>query len=217
VVSSTESGSRFKIIMAVLIALVTVVGAGAAWRSALIDDEAGDEDFAGLAAAVSAEETHTSSNTTMYANYRAYTVYVRYDELGNSIAEDLPGVSESEADALQHQMKEARILARGASWFFPDRYLNRDGTYDTDRELGEAWALAAQQKDLYPEQHFARADRLRAKSSWLVAIIILLTVSVWFYTLAEGIDHPIKYVLALGGTGFLLVGAATAVIQEILR
>jgi hypothetical protein len=114
-------------------------------------------------------------------------------------------------------MEEAWTLAIGASGYFPNRYLNRDGTYDTDRELGEAWAYAAQQKDLYPEQHFARADGLRAQSSWLVAIIILLTVSVWFYTLAEGIDHPVKYVLALGGTGFLLLGAATAVIQEILR
>ena len=216
-VSSTESSNRFKIIVAVLIALVTVVGAVAAWRSALIDDQAGDEDFAGLAAAVSAEETHTSSNSTMYANYRAYTAYVRYNELGNLIADDLPDVSESESDALQHQMMEAWTLAIGASGFFPNRYLNRDGTYDTDRELGEAWAYAGQQKDLYPEQHFARADRLRAASSWLVAIIILLTVSVWFYTLAEGIDHPVKYVLALGGTGFLLLGAATAVIQEILR
>ena len=153
----------------------------------------------------------------MYANYRAYTAYVRYNELGNLIADDLPDVSESEADALEHQMKEAWTLAIGASGFFPNRYLNRDGTYGTDRELGEAWADAAQQKDLYPEQHFANADRLRAKSSWLVAVIVLLTVSVWFYTLAEGIDHPVKYVLALGGTGFLLLGAATAVIQEILR
>ncbi len=216
-VSSTESGNRFKIIVAVLIALVAVIGAAVAWRSALIDDEAGDEDFAGLAAAVSAEETHTSSNSLMYANYRAYTAYVRYNELGNLIAEDLPGVSESEASALRHQMEEAWTLAIGASSFFPNRYLNRDGTYDTDRELGEAWAYAAQEKDLYPEQHFARADRLRAKSSWLVAIIILLTISVWFYTLAEGIDHPVKYVLALGGTGFLLLGAAAAVVQEILR
>ena len=216
-VSSTKSGSRFKIIVAVLIALVAVVGAVAAWRSALIDDEAGDEDFAGLAAVINAQETHTSSNSMMYANYRAYTAYVRYNELGNLIDDDLPDVSESEADTLEHQMQEAWTLAIGASYFFPNRYLNRDGTYDTDRELGEAWADAAQQKDLYPEQHFARADRLRAKSSWLVAVIVLLTVSVWFYTLAEGIDHPVKYVLALGGTGFLLLGAATAVVQEILR
>lgn len=209
---------RFQTAMAIMIALVTLFGAALASRTALVGVEAGDEDFYGLAASLNAEETKAVNTTTMYGNYRSYTAYTRYNELGNMISEDLDSVTdEVEADELTHQMNVAWSLAVAVNYFFPTRYLNRDGHYDVDRELGEAWAEAAFKKDLYPEPHFALADSLRAKVSQLLTIIIILTGAVWFFTLAQSLRHVIRYVCMLGGLGLTLAGVAMAVFEEVLR
>jgi hypothetical protein len=219
-VTSDESTKpdRFQTAMAIMIAVVTLLGAALASRTALVGVEAGDEDFYGLAASLNAEETKAVNTTTMYGNYRAYTAYTRYNELGNLISDDLADVTdETEVDALTHQMNVAWSLAVAVNYFFPTRYLNRDGRYDVDRELGEEWAEAAFKKDLYPDPHFAAADGLRSKVGRLLIIIIILTAAVWFFTLAQSLRHAIRYVCMLGGLGLTLLGVAMAAYEELLR
>jgi hypothetical protein len=209
---------RFQTAMAIMIAAVTLFGAALASRTVLVGVQAGDEDFFGLAASLNAEETKAVNTTTMYGNYRAYTAYTRYNELGNLISEDLDKVTDAtESGELTRQMNVAWSLAVAVNYFFPTRYLNRDGQYDIDRELGEAWAEAASKKDLYPEPHFALADALRAKVSRLLTIIIILTAAVWFFTLAQSLRHGIRYMCMLGGLGLTLVGVAMTVFEEVLR
>ncbi len=214
----SEKPDRFQTAMAVVIAAVTLAGAALASRTALVGVDAGDEDFYGLAASISAEETKAINTATMYGNYRAYTDYTRYNELGNLISDDLENVTdEAQSEEMTREMNAAWSLAVAVDYFFPSRYLNRDGNYDSERELGEEWAEAAMKKDLYPEAHFNRADVLRAKESRLLMVIILLTGAVWFFTLAQGLKHAIRYVLGVGGLGVALVGVAAMFIEELMR
>jgi hypothetical protein len=209
---TAEKSDRFKTIAAVLLAIVTAMGALVAWRAAVAADIASNTDFSGLAATLNAEETRALNSVTAYEHYRAYTAYLRYNELGNVIAQDMPDASEFETPALDRQMSEAWDLATEIQGsFFPNRYLKPDGSYDTQRELDEAWADAAQQKDLNPDPHFARADRMRAKSTTLIVLLIALAVALWCYTLAETLDHKLRYVLAAGGT-LILAGSVIALI-----
>jgi hypothetical protein len=204
--AESESGDRFKTIVAVLIALVTTLSAVVAWRTALASDTASTADFVGLTASLQAEDTRASDYATMYANYRAYTDYVHHYKLGEAIQEQIDATPEADTPELRHQMNETYALAINDNDFFPGRYLERDLSYDKQRDLGEAWAEAAMKKDINPEPHFSLADSARSKTSWLVVVIIILSAALWFYTLAQSIDHPLKYVMALGGTGFLLIG-----------
>lgn len=207
---STQSGDRFKTIVGVLLAVVTLVGAIVAWRAAVAADAASNTDFSGLAATLNAEETRALNTVTAYEHYRAYTSYLRHNELGNAIAQDLPNASDAEVLSLDRQKTEAWDLATEIQGsFFSNRYLDPDGSYATQRELDESWADAAQQKDLNPEPHFARADRLRAKSTTLVSILIVLAVSLLCFTLAETLSRSIRYVMGLGG-GLLLVISVVA-------
>jgi hypothetical protein len=214
----TEQSSRFQTMMAILIALVTLLGAALGTRAALISTAAGDEDFYGLAASLSAEETEALNTLTMYRNYRAYAAYTRYNVLGDLVAKDWEQTSdETQSEALGQAMQTAWAMAVAVNRFFPARYLNRDGRYDPERELGEAWAEAAMKKDLDPQPHFAAANLLRSKVSRLLIIIILLTAAVWFFTLAQGLRHALRYVLAVGGGGLMLVGIAAAVLEELVH
>jgi Tfp pilus assembly protein PilV len=216
--SDSEKTDRFQIAIAVLIALTTLLGAALASRTALISSDAGDADFAGLAASLNAGETLAVNTSTMYDDYRTYTAYVRYDQLGTLLSQDLQETTDqAQSEELKRQMNTTWSMAVAVSHFFPTRYLRRDGSYDTQRQLGEAWAEAGQKKDLEPDNHFAVADALRSKADRLLAIIIVLTAAVWFFTLAQGLKHAMRYVLAIGGGGFAAVGIVMALIEEILR
>jgi len=211
-----ESSDYFKTIVAVLIALVTVTGALVAWRASLANSSAGDADFAGLTATLNTEETRTLNKANLYANYQAYVSYVQYNELGNLVNADLKSAAPEAAPNLEHQKVEAWDLATANQYFFPSRYLDREGNYDTQRQLGEAWAEAGLGKDLNPEPHFTEADRLRIRANWLVGTITALAGALLLYTVAAEMNHVFKYVLALGGTLFLFAGVITALAVEVL-
>jgi uncharacterized Tic20 family protein len=194
-----EAGSdHFQTINALLLAFVTLLGAFVAWRTALAADAAGDTALAGIIATINAEETRAINNITLYEHYRAYTGYARYTLLGNEIALDLTNAPDDEAEELDRQMRAAWNTAE--TFYFPKRYLNRDGTYNVQRELGEAWADAARKKDLNPEPHFAQSLRMQQKTKWLVVLITVLAVSLLMHTLAEMLaGNRLKLMLMLAG------------------
>ncbi|MEM7111262.1 MAG: hypothetical protein AAF614_02430 [Chloroflexota bacterium] len=204
-----EEGDRFQTLMAIMIAVVTLVGAVLAWRAAVAHINAGDADFAGLSAALNAEETLTLTNNTFHRHYRAYTSFSGNDIFGEKLA-DVP-----RADTLR---TTAHSIAATDRLFFPNRYLNRDGTYAGDRQIGEAWAEASQVRDLEPSPHFAEADQARLKTSWLVGIFIGLALSLLFFTLAEGLHHErqhLRYSMAFGGAFSLTAAIIAGVIIEV--
>jgi hypothetical protein len=207
-----EKQDRIKTVVAVLLAAVTVMGAVVAWRAAVAGDEAGNADFSGLAATLNSEEARALNSITGYEDLRAYTDYVRYNETGNALADALADAPEDEQAALERQMREAWDLATEIQdRFFENRYVNADGTYDLARELDELWADDTLDKDMFPEPHFTRSDRLRAKSTSLVSILIALGAALVLFTLANMLTKAIRYILVAGGT-LILLGSVVAVI-----
>jgi hypothetical protein len=207
-----DKQDRIKTVVAVLLAAVTVMGAVVAWRAAVASDEAGNADFSGLAATLNAEEARALNAIAGYEDLRAYTDYVRYNEMGNALADALTDAPEDEQTALERQMREAWDLATEIQdRFFENRYVNADGKYDLPRELDELWADDTLDKDVFPEPYFTRSDQLRAKSTSLVSILIALGVALVLFTLATALTKVIRYILVAGGT-LILLGSVVAVI-----
>src|SRR5215203_1622800 len=141
---------NFSTIVGILIAIVTVIGALAGWRSALAGTEAGNEDDAGIFAALSSQETNTISGIISSQNRSNYLRYWYNKQLLNQIATDgtLDNIpADKEADVIR-EITEAADLATASKFFFPAQYLTADGNYDAPREQAEAIAEAAQKKDL---------------------------------------------------------------------
>lgn len=212
---SSEQTDRLTLINALLIALVTLLGAFVAWRASVAADNAGDASLAGLMATLNVQETLALNNTQHYENYRAYTAYTRYNALGDEIELDLAKASPDEAEILDRQMREAWDAAQ--SFYFPREYLKRDGTYDTQRELGEALAETARQRDLNPQPHFTESDQSQTKSNWLIGVITGLAVALLCFTLVESVSSAaLKYVLLAAGVLITVGGmAATFAIEYV--
>lgn len=210
---STEQENRLATLVAILIALATVVGAIVAWRASVAADGAGDADFAGLRATVNLEETRALAAVTAYENYSAFTSYRRYADLGDAIVvaeEQLPAA----ADSLEPQRINAQNLALANQQLFPNKFLNRDGSYALQREVGEIFADAAKEKDLQPAAQYAEADVLRDKSNQLLLAVTILAVALVFYTLVEAVSGRLQYLLVVGGVFCTLAGSVMAIMIE---
>jgi hypothetical protein len=213
-----DTGSnRLETLVAILIAVVTVIGAVVAWRASVADDGAGDADFAGLRASLNAEETRALNAVNAYEHYGAYTTYWRYNALGDALAEEIELAPEAAVEALDRQRAEAYDLADANQDLFPNRFLNRDGTYSVAREMGQAWADAAREKDLYPDPQYAEADQLRTKSNRLLGSITILGVALVAFTLVETVGGRLKMALVLLGTALALAGTVLAVMIDLAR
>ena len=186
---------RFDEFVAVMIAVGTLIGAVLAWRISADAAEADDADFAGLHAVLIAEETRTVNDIDLFRHYRAYTHYKLQLEL--------------EAYATDESLElTAENLSDINQLFFPSRYLNRDGSYAVQREVGETWAQAQQVADLNPSPHFDQADFLRSRARSRTLTFILLAMSLFFFTGAEGLHRSrprLRY--GLGSVGLLLLAA----------
>lgn len=205
----------FKTMIAVCIAVVTVLGAMAACLSSVAVSSAGDADFAGLDASIRAQKAEIVNYANAYQHYRAFTSYVRYNELGNLMYDPTadPGTSLLNG-AVQ---REVWGVAGGiSSLFFSPRYINSEGQYDLERELQEAFADDAQTSDLDFEPYFAESDRFRRQSSFLSATMIVFAVSFWFFTLAQATEKKVKYAWMILGILAGLSGIAGIIIGRFL-
>lgn len=205
----------FKTFMAIMSAVVTVTSALVAWRASAASQAAGDADFSGLVATVNAGEARTLNTITATEHYQAFLIYTRYNELGNKLYEALQSDPANAAE-LEQQKSDSWGIAYGLqSLFFPSQYLRPDGTYDLQRELDEAWADAQRSRDTRSDLHYADADARRDQSNLLVGMLVLMGLAFWFFTLAQIIEHKVKYVFAVVGGFLLVVGAFAALVIEL--
>lgn len=206
---------NFKSWIAVLTAVVTVFGAMTACLASVAVSSAADADFAGLDASIRAQKAEIINHVNAYEHYRAFTSYVRYNELGNLMFD--PN-ADSETDIRNGAIqREVWGLASGiSSVFFNPRYIDPDGRYDIERELQEAFAQDAQSTDLESEPYFEESDRYRERSSFLTANMIVFAVSFWFFTLAQATEKKIKFFWAVLGGTFGIAGIFGIIIGRFL-
>lgn len=191
----------FKSVIAVLTAIVTVLGATAACLASVAVSTAGDNDFAGLDASIRSQKAEIINYVVAYEHYRAFTSYVRYNELGNLMFDpDADPDTDARNGVIQ---RELWGVASGiSSVFFSPRYITSDGNYDLERELQEEYARDAQNEDLNSAPYFAESDRQRNISSSLTADMIVFAFSFWFLTLAQATEKKIKFLWA--GMGIII-------------
>lgn len=201
----------FKSWIAVLTAVVTVLGATAACLASVAVSNAGDNDFAGLDASIRAQKAEIINHVYAYEHYRAFTEYFRYNELGY-LMYDPEADAETDARNAVIQDEVWGVASGISSVFFSPRYIDPDGQYDLERELQEAFAEDAQNSDLDAQPFFEESDRLRRQSSFLIGDMIVLAFSFWFLTLAQATSKNIKYLWAALGILAGLAGIAGIII-----
>lgn len=209
-----KPNNRLATLVAILIALATVISAVVSWRASVAADGAGDADFAGLRATANREETRALAAVTAHENYSAFLNYRRYEALGNLLVTEQNQLDGDAAAALEPERVSAHDLALANQQLFPNKFLNRDGSYALQREVGELFADAAKEKDLQADSQYVQADRLRHKTNRLLVAVMILAVALVFYTLVETVGKRLQYLFIGAGLLCMIAGAVMAILVE---
>lgn len=213
-----EKPDLLKSLAAILIAIVVVIGGIVAWRVSVAQDGAGDADYAGLRAVTNTEETRALNYVNAYESYGSYATYWRYNRLGTLLSADAETADEEQLLALEEQTSQANDLADANRYMFDTRFMNRDGSYSVERQLGEMWADAAKEKDLESASKFAEADQLNVKVNRLMIAFLILSLAPIFYALVESFEgRTSRLVMVILGSIFTLGGTILAIVTEFAK
>jgi len=173
----------------------------------------GESANAGMAAAFNRELVQNINYGQLYSEYRAYTEYLANSELQTQLERALAGTDAAaeENTALTQELTQAQRKSASSRLFFSMRYLDRDGNYDTERHLGEAWARAEQQTELNPQPYFLDADQQRELGMRFIWLLLWLTVALCIY---EVVHYFNERRVAIRGT--FVLAATLSVLLVIL-
>lgn len=218
--TSNRDSSKLETGVALLIALATIVGAFVSWRAALSEKVARGADYTGLRSLTWTEESKALHVVDAYEDYRLFLQYRYNDRLGELIVEGMENttVGDEESAALNSDLEAARQIAEVNVAFLDEtkssRYLNRDGTFALNRELGEKWAAARKKNDMNYAPRFEKADEYRKKNERQVLAGVLITIGLILFTLFESFSGRIRIVFLVFGSVLSLGGTVWAVLLE---
>ena len=194
--------SRFEIVNAVLIAVVSLTTALAVWRTNAIGSHAADESRQGLIDAVKKQAIGNENYRKVYEEAGfAYQFAVKQAEVQALEASDDPIVEEQAANIRQYLLPNMQLLAQPLAT--DEKYQKADGTYDIQKRLADL--QNAEESQLDPSASFARADSFFSQQRWLVIGSVLLAVSLFWLALAEVSNERLRrWEFTLGVAIYLL-------------
>ena len=174
--------SRFEVVNAILIAVVSLTTAFSVWRTNVVGSNAADESRQGLVDAVKKQAFGNENYRKVYEEAGfAYQFAVKQAEVQALEESDDPVVQAQAANIRQYLLPNMQLLAQPLAT--DERYQNTDGTYDLQKRLDDMESTDESQLD--PPASFARADSFFSQQRWLVIGSVLLAVSLFWLALAE--------------------------------
>ena len=174
--------SRFEVVNAILIAVVSLTTAFSVWRTNVVSSNAADESRQGLIDAVKKQAFGNENYRKVYEEAGfAYQFAVKQAEVQALEESDDPVVQDQAANIRQYLLPNMQLLAQPLAT--DEKYQNTDGTYDIQKRLADLQSTEEGQLD--PPASFARADSFFSQQRWLVVGSVLLAVSLFWLALAE--------------------------------
>ncbi len=208
---SPEEGDRFKTIVAILIAVVSLVGALLAWRISVASSTAADADVQGVVSTIAHNQALAASEAEMYRNLLVY-LQVRIHDLWSLTLFEEYEQYPSRDPTRDRLWDEAWTEIRVAEAYLDlvdirPEYILPDGSYDGEAAQSIDMAHRALSADFDPQgRHFARSDDMRQRVQWLMGLTLILSLVLPCYTLAEVIRGRLRYLFfGLGSLLFILV------------
>ena len=216
-----ERADRWTHWMGILVGVVALITALAAWRAASAARTAGIEDYYALTAALNHAQAETLNTSTALEHLTAFTQFAINDELQTQLLKtDFETKSEEEQAVLQDQLDQAARLAATNRNFFSARYANKDGTYALTREIAESTAESERRQDLDPQPHLNISAKLDAQTFAYIQIIILLSVGLLALTIAGALHYSrnvLRWAAAGAGILCLLISIGAMFMTEFMQ
>jgi len=206
---------RLDILIAILIALVSLTTSLAAWRTNVVGSSASDANRQGLIDAV-------KKSAAQNENWR-----VLYQEAGFArdfvIASAAADAMETSGDkSLQSAASTQRQYLLPGMQMLSDplgtqkKYLKSDGTFDLAERFADLEAEASDLSGLDPSASFHLSDQYSSEQRWLTVGTVLLVISLFWLGMAELTKERARLLNLVIGLGVYLLGVVFLVVVEVV-
>ena len=203
-----------RIVIAVLIAATSVLGAVAAWRASVASNYATDTERKAFDDEVARERARAAVLNSLDATFSSYVRSEEERKRAEELRSKAKTVSGSQRAQLLAEAEAFDSLADiNVSGIRVDS-LRPDGSLDLERAFEIEWNQAQRAEDIDPEPDFLAADDALEKSEQLIGLTALMIAAAFFLTLAEISKTVAHRLYFFGGTGVLVIASVLLVLVE---
>jgi len=175
---------RLDLLIAILIALVSLSTALAAWRTNVIGSAAGDYSRTGLIDAIKQQAGMNEDVRKLYQEAGYARNFAVADAATSALENSEDPLSQAQARNLrQYLLPNLQLI--GSPLASESKYALPDGTYDLEARFADIQAEASDITNLDPQASFALADSYFSQQNWLTMGTVLMAVSLFWLGLAE--------------------------------
>jgi hypothetical protein len=191
---------RLEIVIAILIAVVSITVAMVTWRNTLVSSRAGETSRTGILDTI-------KKQAIIYENWRKTYQEAGYAEMYAVYLAELETLETSADPSIAYQAENLRLymlpnLGLLAGELVSDpAYLNPDGTYNLEARFTSLKAEDPILRDLDPQVSFQRAGLFYAEQRWLTVNLVMLAISLFWLALAEIGGKRLRMLTLLLGCG----------------
>ena len=206
--------ARMDMVIAILIVLVSLSTALAAWRMNIVGSNAAEANRQGLIDALKQGAAQNEGWRRVYeeAGYAA-TFSI---ESAAADAMDASGEESLQAAAVnlrQYLLPSLQLLSEPLGT--QEKYLTPDGAFDIEQRFADQQAEAPDLLALDPAASFELADRYASEQRWLTVGTVLLAISLLWLGLAEFLSGRARTTNLTLGVGIYLLGLLFFLIVEV--
>ena len=204
---------RLDIVIAVLIALVSLTTALAAWRTNVVGSSAADANRQGLIDAFKKGAGQNEDWRKVYEEAGYATGFAI-----ESAAADAMDASEDEMyhatakNLRQYLLPNLQLLSEPLGT--QEKYLKPDGSFDIEKRFADLEADAPDLLALDPTASFKLAEQYSSEQRWLTIGTVLFAISLFWLGMAEILAGRTRVVNLFIGLGIYLFGIVFMVIVE---
>ncbi|MBI5944258.1 MAG: hypothetical protein HY864_07805 [Chloroflexi bacterium] len=195
---------RLEVFIAIIIAVVSLTTALAAWRASMVSSAAGDAIRQGLIDALKKQAAASEDWRRTYeeaGHAQTYAVALAQVE-----AFENSGDKAAQAQAATMRQYLLPNLQLVSELTTDERYLKSDGTYDLDLRFADLEAAVPDLGSLDPQASFKLADQYSSEQRWLTVGVVLLAISLFWLALSQLSLKRSRLATLAVGVGIYLFG-----------
>jgi len=219
---SDEPGRQFRLVVAVLIAIVSVLGATVAWSASTTSNRSSDLNQEAQQDYLLQQQILTSARASIGEDLRRVAEFqeeLTGERVLRAQADSFRKTQPDVAAILDQQAQGQAALARttGAEFFaaFPGVSADKTVSYDQAQALDNALSEYVVYQQLHPGEEQESADKADSKYKQLVGVGVLLVVALFFLTVAEFGRRRVRHlVVVLGAVSLIAAGVLWPLAQS---
>lgn len=214
--------SRLNNVIALTVSVLTLFSGLLGWQMGNISGNASGAYTAAQRAELNAQKVRSTDTLIVYENHRAFLVYRNYFDQYKLVSQQLEAAQKANpvdpvlVARLSNQRDQFQQLYLSNLKLFPNKFINRDGTYNLDEQLGQLIASDARKLDINPQPHEAEGQRYDVQTQKMQLALILLAVGLFFFAIVSTVKNlrPV-FLLTMTVLGYLtgLAGVVLGVIN----